>query len=60
MNLFLGYLLLGAFIWRITPLSMNHPNWVSVVLSLLLVYYWIAVLFTGAYFLGKGIEGLVS
>ena len=44
-----AFLLLGAFFWRITPLSMGHQNWVGVVISLLFVYFWFAVLVAALY-----------
>ena len=43
----LSFLLLGAFIWRVSPLSMDHNDWLEILISLALAYYWLAVLILG-------------
>jgi hypothetical protein len=54
-NIF-AFLLLGAFLWRVTPLAMDHDHWGSIVASLLLVYFWLAVLFGGMWMLYLGVK----
>ena len=52
----LAFFLLGACVWRSTPLSVDHDDWLDIIVSLCKFYLWLMVLVLGVFMVTLGMK----